>query len=65
MASKLKRILKEAGVEEIVMPPGVCLVAEFGMPRGVCLVNVGRTIQSSIKAVAKHLSKNSIRHPRV
>jgi hypothetical protein len=49
--------LKEAGVEDIVMPPGVCLVAEFGMPRGVCLVKVGMTIQSSIKVGAKHLSK--------
>jgi hypothetical protein len=57
MASKLRRILKEAGVEEIVMPPGVCLVVEFGMPRGVCLVKVGITIQSSIKAAAKRMSK--------
>jgi len=49
--------LKEAGVEEIVMPPRVCLVAEFGMPRGVCLVKVGMTTRSSIKAGAKHLSE--------
>ena len=49
--------MKAAGVEEIVMPPGVCLVAEFGVPRGVCLVKVGVTIQSSTKAQAKHLSK--------
>jgi hypothetical protein len=49
--------LKEAGVEETVMPAGVCLVAEFGMRRGVCLVKVRKTIRSSIKAAAKHLNK--------
>jgi hypothetical protein len=56
-ASKLRRILKEAGVEEFGMPPCVYLLAEFGMPLGVCLVKVGKTIQSAIKAAANHLSK--------
>jgi hypothetical protein len=55
--NKLRRILKEAGVEEFGMPPGVCLVAEFGMPLGVCRVEVGKASQSSIKAAANHLTK--------
>jgi hypothetical protein len=46
-ASKLRRILKEADV---------CLM-KVGTPFGVCLMKVGKTIQSSIRVAAKHLSK--------
>ena len=38
MASKLRRILKQAAVKEFGMPLGVCLVAEFGTPLGVYLL---------------------------